>query len=46
MARTPRLPAMATPELATPTADDLVTGEAVALGLPPAGLGAVLAERR
>lgn len=31
---------MATPEFATLTADDLVTGEAVALDLPPAGLGA------
>lgn len=30
---------MATPELATLTTDDLVTGEAVALDLPPAGLG-------
>jgi uncharacterized RDD family membrane protein YckC len=28
-----------TPEFATLTADDLVTGEAVALDLPPAGLG-------
>jgi uncharacterized RDD family membrane protein YckC len=31
--------AMATPEFATLTADDLVTGEAVALDLPPASLG-------
>jgi len=31
--------AMATPEFATLTTDDLVTGEAVALDLPPAGLG-------
>jgi uncharacterized RDD family membrane protein YckC len=31
---------MATPEFATLTTDDLVTGEAVALDLPPAGLGA------
>ena len=30
---------MTTPELATLTTDDLVTGEAVALDLPPAGLG-------
>jgi uncharacterized RDD family membrane protein YckC len=30
---------MATPELATLTTDDLVTGEAVALDLPPASLG-------
>ena len=30
---------MATPEFATLTTDDLVTGEAVALDLPPAGLG-------
>lgn len=34
---------MATPELATITADDLVTGEAVALDLPPAGLGVRIA---
>ena len=39
-ARSPsRLTAMATPEFATLTTDDLVTGEAVALDLPPAGLG-------
>jgi uncharacterized RDD family membrane protein YckC len=31
---------MAAPEFATLTTDDLVTGEAVALDLPPAGLGA------
>ncbi|QVT78646.1 hypothetical protein ENKNEFLB_01024 [Nocardioides aquaticus] len=31
------------PELATVTSDDLVTGEAVALDLPPAGLGARIA---
>lgn len=31
------------PETATVTADDLVTGEAVALDLPPAGVGARLA---
>ena len=30
---------MSTPEFATLTTDDLVTGEAVALDLPPAGLG-------
>src|SRR5690349_16709854 len=30
---------MSTPEFATLTADDLVTGEAVALDLPPASLG-------
>ena len=30
---------MAVPEFATLTTDDLVTGEAVALDLPPAGLG-------
>lgn len=30
---------MTAPELATLTSDDLVTGEAVALDLPPAGLG-------
>lgn len=30
---------MSAPEFATLTADDLVTGEAVALDLPPAGLG-------
>lgn len=34
---------MATPELATLTTDDLVTGEAVALDLPPAGLGSRIA---
>ncbi len=34
---------MTAPELATLTADDLVTGEAVALDLPPAGLGARIA---
>ena len=33
------LAAMSTPEFATLTTDDLVTGEAVALDLPPAGLG-------
>ncbi|WP_205473899.1 RDD family protein [Nocardioides sp. SYSU D00038] len=33
---------MSTPEYATLTADDLVTGEAVALDLPPAGLGSRL----
>jgi uncharacterized RDD family membrane protein YckC len=33
------LTAMSTPEFATLTTDDLVTGEAVALDLPPAGLG-------
>ena len=33
------LGAMSTPEFATLTTDDLVTGEAVALDLPPAGLG-------
>ncbi|GAB3777888.1 hypothetical protein GCM10027601_02090 [Nocardioides ungokensis] len=33
------LTAMSTPELATLTTDDLVTGEAVALDLPPASLG-------
>lgn len=31
---------MSAPEFATLTSDDLVTGEAVALDLPPAGLGA------
>ena len=35
---TPR-PIRATPEFATLTTDDLVTGEAVALDLPPASLG-------
>jgi uncharacterized RDD family membrane protein YckC len=35
--------AMATPEFATLTTDDLVTGEAVALDLPPAGLGSRIA---
>ena len=30
---------MAAPEFATLTTDDLVTGEAVALDLPPASLG-------
>ena len=30
---------MSAPEFATLTTDDLVTGEAVALDLPPAGLG-------
>ena len=34
---------MAAPEFATLTADDLVTGEAVALDLPPASLGVRLA---
>jgi len=34
---------MATPELATLTTDDLVTGEAVALDLPPAGLATRIA---
>src|SRR5687767_407145 len=34
---------MSTPEFATLTADDLVTGEAVALDLPPAGVGVRLA---
>jgi uncharacterized RDD family membrane protein YckC len=34
---------MSTPELATLTTDDLVTGEAVALDLPPAGLGTRIA---
>ena len=34
---------MATPELATLTTDDLVTGEAVALDLPPASLGSRIA---
>ena len=34
---------MAAPELATLTTDDLVTGEAVALDLPPAGLGSRIA---
>jgi uncharacterized RDD family membrane protein YckC len=34
---------MSTPELATLTTDDLVTGEAVALDLPPAGLGSRIA---
>lgn len=34
---------MATPEFATLTTDDLVTGEAVALDLPPASLGARIA---
>ena len=33
------LGAMSSPEYATLTTDDLVTGEAVALDLPPAGLG-------
>ena len=33
------LGAMSAPEFATLTSDDLVTGEAVALDLPPAGLG-------
>ena len=33
------LAAMSAPEFATLTTDDLVTGEAVALDLPPAGLG-------
>ena len=33
------LTAMSTPEFATLTTDDLVTGEAVALDLPPASLG-------
>jgi uncharacterized RDD family membrane protein YckC len=33
------LAGMSTPEFATLTTDDLVTGEAVALDLPPAGLG-------
>jgi uncharacterized RDD family membrane protein YckC len=35
--------AMATPEFATLTTDDLVTGEAVALDLPPASLGSRIA---
>ena len=34
---------MTTPEWATLTTDDLVTGEAVALDLPPASLGVRLA---
>ena len=34
---------MAAPEFATITTDDLVTGEAVALDLPPAGLGVHMA---
>lgn len=34
---------MAAPEFATLTTDDLVTGEAVALDLPPAGLGSRIA---
>ena len=34
---------MAAPEFATLTTDDLVTGEAVALDLPPASLGVRLA---
>jgi uncharacterized RDD family membrane protein YckC len=34
---------MAAPEFATLTADDLVTGEAVALDLPPAGVGVRIA---
>ena len=34
---------MAAPEFATLTTDDLVTGEAVALDLPPANLGVRLA---
>jgi uncharacterized RDD family membrane protein YckC len=34
---------MSTPEFATLTTDDLVTGEAVALDLPPAGLGTRIA---
>ena len=34
---------MAVPEFATLTTDDLVTGEAVALDLPPASLGVRLA---
>ncbi|MFC6345410.1 RDD family protein, partial [Nocardioides hankookensis] len=34
---------MATPEFATLTTDDLVTGEAVALDLPPASLGTRIA---
>ena len=34
---------MATPEFATLTTDDLVTGEAVALDLPPASLGSRIA---
>ena len=37
------LTAMSTPEFATLTTDDLVTGEAVALDLPPAGLGSRIA---
>jgi uncharacterized RDD family membrane protein YckC len=37
--RATRLAPMSTHEFATITADDLVTGEAVALDLPPAGLG-------
>ena len=37
------LGAMSTPEFATLTTDDLVTGEAVALDLPPAGLGSRMA---
>ena len=40
---TPRLGAMATPEFATLTTDDLVTGEAVALDLPAASLGSRIA---
>ena len=39
----PRLSAMSAPEFAMLTADDLVTGEAVALDLPPASLGARMA---
>jgi uncharacterized RDD family membrane protein YckC len=34
---------MSTPEFATLTTDDLVTGEAVALDLPPAGLASRIA---
>jgi uncharacterized RDD family membrane protein YckC len=34
---------MSAPEFATVTSDDLVTGEAVALDLPPAGLGSRIA---
>jgi uncharacterized RDD family membrane protein YckC len=37
------LAGMSTPEYATLTTDDLVTGEAVALDLPPAGLGSRIA---
>ena len=42
-AREPRVSAMSSPEFATLTTDDLVTGEAVALDLPPATVGARMA---